>query len=464
MLYFFLIGTSLVPLLIGNEQTKIFAPIILFFYVFFVAGLFYRARDVFNFISPISLIFFYSSLSLLLGSWGYKNGYVMVKQDEIAFLEWRQMDVSLSLMMISLSVMILTDNYFQRKMKGIFQSRQIEINRPLMFSGLILAPFFFFSLDLDLLGGQGDLSIIPKTIVGIFIIISSQRIEKKFIRWLIYLSLIIGFATFSIDDKREAIFLIFPIIYLELARKKINMTPIFIFWFLCIIASLLGLVLIMSVARGYGEFGIFTTLTDAIPFVKEYIKSDSFIPGFFANIEVNYFFFHALNSIELVINDPQNVSFGSTIVKPLFILIPRSIAEWKPDSIIGLYTSLHSPDIRAIGGSWPISVFSEIFWNFYFSAPLFVIIFSLGLVKFQAAMLKSLYVNDNYKLAFLLFCYMNLITLARGSGFDQYVVFIILAGWFVLMCKFFSFISKYDLVTKSKRNHEFNNNKRVKRK
>jgi len=464
MMVFFLLAISLVPLTLGNELTKNFAPTILFLYVVFGFIFINRARNLLNFMSPNSLIFFYSSLSLLLGSWAYKNGYVFVYQDQMDFLRWRKMDVSLSVIMISLSVMVITDDYFRRRMKGVFQSYTIKTNRSLMLSGLILVPFFFTTLDLDMLGAQGDLSIIPKTILAMFCIISCQRLENKFLRWTIYIFLIIVFATFSIADKRDSIFLIFPAIYLEFARKKITLTPMVMLWALLIITFLLGLILTMSVARGYGNYGQFTTLTDAFPFLLGYLKSDDFIPGFFANIEVNYFFFHALNAIELIVNNPELISFGSTIIKPLFFLVPRNIAEWKPDSIIHLYTSLHAPDIRAIGGSWPISIFSEFFWNFYFFSPLFVLVFSAVLAKFQLETIKLLCKNDNFKLAFFIFGYMNLIILARGSGFDQYVVFVILGGASILICKIFLVFLSSLLVMRSESNRKFNNNERVKRK
>lgn len=444
--------TSLVPLVIGNESTKIFAPAILSFFLTVAVFLIYRTRNLFSFSSPISLIFFYTTLSLTLGAWGYKNGYVIVERDMVTFMAWLHMDVSLSIIMISLSVMLATDNYFQKKTYKVVQSCSVYTNRTIMMSGLVLVPFFFFSLDLAALGGDGDLSIVPKTIVAIFIIIMTQRVEKKFIRWVIYICLITAFATFSIDDKREAIFLIFPSAYLELTRKKINLTPVVIIWTLILISFLLALILIMSVARGYGDFGTFTTLLEAIPFVFDYVTSDIFIAGLFANIEVNYFFIHALNAIEIIVNEPQRISLGLTVIKPLFVFIPRSIAEWKPESIIGLYTTVYDPEIRAIGGSWPVSIFSEFFWNFYFLAPFFVLLFSLALVKFQILIIKSVQKNNNYMLAFLLFSYMNLITLARGSGLDQYAVFIILGGVFIFLCKSISICT--ELVIRNGVNNE----------
>jgi hypothetical protein len=434
--------TSFVPLLIGNESTKNFATTILLFYSTVAFASIYRTRNIFSFASPINLIFFYTTLSLALGAWAYQKGYVLVEKDMMTFEAWRHMDVSLSFIMLSLSVMLSTEYYFQKRTCELPHSFAVKTNRSSMLSGLVLAPFFFFSLDLALLGGDGDLSIIPKTILAIFIIIATQRIEKKYMRWAIYFLLITGFATFSIEDKREAIFLIFPAAYLELSRKKIKLTPKVIIWIFIIIIFLMALILIMSVARGYGGFGTFRTLLDAIPFVIEYATSDVFIAGLFANIEVNYFFIHALNAIEIIVNDPQHISLGLTIVKPLFVFLPRSIAEWKPESIIGLYTSVYDPAIRAIGGSWPISVISEFFWNFYFFAPIFTLLFSLFLLKFQILINKSIQKNNNYILAFLLFSYMNLITLARGSGFDQYAVFVILGGFFVFLCKSISICKK----------------------
>lgn len=429
---------SFIPLIVGNDYTKLYATEILLFHSVVAFISIFRVRDTFSIMSPVSLIFFYTSLSLAFGAWGFRNGHVLVVKDMENFLSWHHMDVSLALLLFSLSVMIITNNYMKYKTGQLIQMRTIHSNRPMMLTGIVLIPFFFFSLDLDVLGGSGDLAIIPKTVVAIFIIIAIQRINNISTRWVLYVLLIIGFATFSIEDKREAIFIVLPAIYLELAQKKTSFSPLLFTWTIVLVSILLALILVMSVARGYGEFGQFSSLVEALPFVSMYISSDIFIAGLLANTEVNYFFFHALNAIEIVINSPDYISMGSTIIKPLFIMFPRSIAEWKPDSIIGLYTSAYDPSIRALGGSWPISIFSEFVWNFYYLAPLVVVPFTVVLVKFQRIIISALSRGKYYLLAFYLFTYLNLITLARGSGFDQFIVFIILGGFFVLVCKFFS--------------------------
>ena len=82
------------------------------------------------------------------------------------------------------------------------------------------------------------------------------------------------------------------------------------------------LILAMSIARGYGGFGEFTSIFSTISLIPSYLNSDIFIGGLLLNIEVGYFYFHGINAIELVLNDLNLMSLGSTIIKPLFLFIP----------------------------------------------------------------------------------------------------------------------------------------------
>ena len=437
-----LILISFVPLWIGNESTKVFAHALIFIQAILAFMLICRTRDVFCLISPVSLIFFYTSLSLGIGAWGFRNEYVLVERDMECYKSWSSMNVSLSVLMLSLSFMVLTERYVRMRKPKPPQSTEVKPKRSLMLSGIVLTPFFVVPLDLSLMGGDGDLSIVPKTVFAIFFLIAVQNIVSGLIRWSMYLGLITAFATFSIQDKREAIFLIFPICFLEFAFKKTKLSFALLIWFLILAAFLLLLLLLMSVARGYGGFGGFSTISEAAPFILKYVESDIFIGGLFANIEVNYFFFHALNAIELVFKDTANLNFGLTIIKPLFIVLPRYFFEWKPDSIIGLYTTAFDPAIRAVGGSWPISILSEFFWNFYFFAPFVTLLFSVFLVEFHMKMVRVIRSKGDYTLAFFLFAHMHLVVLARGSGLDQYAVCVLLALIFILGCWFISFFSK----------------------
>lgn len=66
--------------------------------------------------------------------------------------------------------------------------------------------------------------------------------------------------------------------------------------------------------------------------------------------------------------------FGFTLIKPLFYFIPRSIFPDKPESLSIIYSQTFNPGFAASGGSQPITIIGDLFWNLsYFSlVPLFI--------------------------------------------------------------------------------------------
>ena len=59
----------------------------------------YEKDSLRNLVTPNSIIFFYFILSFLLGSWGFSNEYILVKDNLNDFYNWqnRQLITSLSL-------------------------------------------------------------------------------------------------------------------------------------------------------------------------------------------------------------------------------------------------------------------------------------------------------------------------------------------------------------------------------
>ena len=404
------------------------APLLIIFAAIGIMALNIR-RNVFFVASPNGLFFLYTTLSLAFGAWGHANEFVSVSSNLADYKSWQFMHVGLTMLMLSLSIVVAVDARAQPNYEALLVPHNFKPTILPAVVSLALVPFFFIPLDLQVLGGDGDLSIIPKTVFAMtFILYAAQFSSIK--RWLFYAALILLFASFSIHEKREAIFLMIPMLYLEWVLYPQRVTfRLFLFIFFSTL-SLLFLIVTMSVARGYGGSGEFDSLAAALPNVVAYMDSSTFMSGLLANIEVNYFFFHALNAIEMVMKDANFISFGSTIIKPMMIFIPRDIAQWKPDSIISLYTTAHDPNIRSIGGSWPISLLSEFFWNFYFFAPILTVTLAIILSKLQIALLMAFKRNSFFKLSFLLFIYLHILTLARGSGIDQFLVYLILGGFF----------------------------------
>jgi hypothetical protein len=427
---------SVTPLALGNELSKELAPTLFLAQAALGLKFLYgRHRDTFYLLTPASLVFFYITLSMALGSWGFKNGYVALEKDLIEFKAWQHTHISIMITMVCMTVIMAIERRAQARYTPFRREtypKSGSLN--LLVATAVLTPFFFLPLDLESIGGNGDLAILPRTLLAIVAITSCQHLSSRSGRWVIYCAMIFIFATFSIEDKREAIFLIFPILYLEFHRSRYRLGSGMLAKLVVLAVFLLILIITMSVARGYGGFGEFNTLSDAIPFVLPYVLGDEFLPDLLANIEVNYFFFHGLNSIEHILEDPRHLSLGTTLIKPLLVFFPRSLNSWKPDSIIGLYTSIHDPAIRAIGGSWPINVVSEFFWNFHMAAPVAAAALAAVLGKLQLVLLNEANRANVFRYAFFLFCYMQTITLARGSGFDQYLVYVLIAGAVALVC------------------------------
>ena len=117
----------------------------------------------------------------------------------------------------------------------------------------------------------------------------------------------------------------------------------------------------------------------------------------------------------------------------LFLFIPRFMFPFKPEQIIALYTVQYDPAFRAIGGSYPISVFSEFFWNFHLAGLFLTIFLIIFCYYFYKHLINSI---ENFSLSYILLylvCYFNILMLARGSGLDMYFLFIILSAFFIMI-------------------------------
>lgn len=404
-----------------------------FYFIFFhfFLGLILVGNKGVRLLSPISIIYFYTTLSLAIGSWGFSRGYIIQRNLEEGFLAWNNSNISLSIILLFTSLFIIFGERYLPKDLPKIKFKDVS-SLKYFISTIVFLPFFFFDIDLAPLGGSGSLSKVPKILFALATILFFQKFKPS-LRLVGYFFLILLMATVSINEKREAIFLVLPILYLETIRNKLilnlkNSFLLSLIFFYCLI-----LILAMSIARGYGGFGQFDSIFNTFAIIPDYISSDIFIGGLLLNIEVNYVYFHSLNSIELIINNPSLLSFGSTILKAFFIIIPRSIVHFKPDSIITLYTMNYDPGFRSVGGSFPINIFAEFFWNFH----LFGILLNILLILFCYTLYKNLFrvikISSFPKMLFYFVAYFNLLTLARGSGLDLYVLFLFLSSFFIII-------------------------------
>tara|TARA_X000000368_G_scaffold417984_1_gene416053 strand:+ start:965 stop:2293 length:1329 start_codon:yes stop_codon:yes gene_type:complete len=424
---------TLIVTLSGNDFIK--ESGFYFIIIHILTGFALIGRSFTRLLSPISLIYFYTTISLAGGSWGFGKEYIIIDSLEAGFNSWEFTNISLGILLLSLTIfLIIGERFIPRNISSNVQLKEVPLSR-LLLAIFIFVPFFFFQLNLDVFGGGGDLSTIPKTLFALFIILYLQK-YPNWARYVGYVVIILFLATISIHEKREAFFLLIPILFFESLKHslKLNLKSSIALFFLMIYS--LFLILAMSIARGYGGYGEFDSIYDTIALIPAYMSSDIFIGGLLLNLEVGYFYFHGVNAIELVLKDSTILSMGSTLIKPLFLFMPRFMFPFKPEQMIALYTVQHDPAFRAMGGSYPISIFSEFFWNFHLAGLFLIIFLIIFCYYFYMRLIESI---ENFSISYILFylvCYFNIIMLARGSGLDMYFLFIILSAFFIMIYSF----------------------------
>jgi hypothetical protein len=398
-----------------------------------------KTRRLESLLSPVALVILYIDISFALGNYAFGRELVLNQIDYADFLKWRHLPLTTFYVLMQNVLLFHFDGFLRARAEKIQPAEHVRfpvsIQAGIVMGGIgMFLLFTVLPLDVGLLGGSGEMSAVPKTIGALLLIglMVYRRVKWRFLAYIVILGL---FASFSYNNKREAIFLVLPIFLLEAAVYRRALKASSYIYGLLVAAGLSVLIIVMSMMRGYGGLATESTgLFGFLPLVWQYVLLDDFLPYFLNNIEASYTYFHSLQAMEYILGDPSLLTYGSTVVKFLFIAIPSSILSWKPSSFIDLYTSFHDPEFRAVGGSWPPNVFGEMFWNFHF-AGLFVLPCVLGVISIgYYKMLRLIRSGAILNHIWLLYAYMHVLTYARGSGLDLlliYSIFGALFGYFV---------------------------------
>jgi hypothetical protein len=428
--------------------SKIIADILCLLFFIQISSFFvyiYKFKSILLFLTPINLFLFYNSISFFFGSFAFANDIVLNLNDLNKFKDWEYLNYSSFYYLLSHLLLFNIDtkfyetyNKYANKIKG--NNMKIYYGNTSIFILFIIIAYIF-PINLSFLGGYGSTSYFITSLLYLYVIYYVSSTKNKYRIFIYVLLLLIG-SIFSYSSKREIIFFVIPIIFCEVVFNKIILNfkiiskLIFLFFFL------ITLIIVMSIMRGYGSYiDDNESLISAFFLVSKYINDPQFFKFLFNNLEFNYTFYHSFQSIEYVIQNPDLLTYGSTLIKVLFIFFPRSIFGFKPDSIIAQYTSFHNIEFRDVGGSFPINLISEFFWNFSFFGIVFVIILGFIITKVFIFFLKNF--GPNFLTISLLFIYTNLLMFYRGSGLDLYVVYIILFVFYLflynLIIKFLSY-------------------------
>ncbi|NGM67222.1 hypothetical protein [Sphingobacterium sp. SGR-19] len=294
----------------------------------------------------------------------------------------------------------------------------------LIFLFAVLFLFGFIHIDLSFIGGGGDFSYVYKLVIAIFITLTLVKMKTAW-KYLLYLIMVSFFMIGHYDSKREIIYVIILVVFLEIMYNRIDITVSFKQLTLGILGVLgfFYIVTISSIMRGYGNYET-ESFSEAAGYVPDYVQSDLFMDAFTANFETNSVYGNSTNAINYIYTGRAELTYGTTMVRFLFLPLPRSVFPNKPNGIIDAYTMIFAPQFRAIGGSFPVIVYSEVFWNFHIFGLFFLLFIFLWINRLYVSLLKKLANNDEGILAvFLVFMFVTLLQFIRGSGFEIWLVY-----------------------------------------
>jgi hypothetical protein len=194
------------------------------------------------------------------------------------------------------------------------------------------------------------------------------------------------------------------------------------------------LVLTASILRGYGFEA--TSVINAVKYLPDYIVSDIVVDMLVDNFEINYNYGSSVTSIDMVIEEDIKYQYGASLLKILFLPLPREIFPGKPESVMQLYTQVYRPDLWSIDGSLPVIFASEMFINFhYFGLLIYGFVFYILNKLFLTFHLTPPYCFKSYSAIFL---FMTILMFARGSGIEQWLLYYLLAVPILVMPMLFT--------------------------
>lgn len=389
--------------------------------------------------SPSFVTVSYMAINNCLGAYFFSIGRVVPRENYRAYLEWTNLGCVVAFILCAnlmvLLQYLLTPKAFTSNPREAQCATNVTFAEKVLVIGFCGGMIFFFSkvdVDFSVLGALGSFSIIPKTLAALLIVLVLVKSRQRG-RFTVYLLIFIYFASFSSYDKRDAIFLIAPMLLIEcFSTQRLQLR----LQHLILVAgfSVMGFVLIlmMSIYRGDGGYQPQRFL-DTRHYVLEYVGSPNFYEILGTNLEYNYVLFHSHQAIKYVYESPELLLYGSTFLKPLFITLPKELFPNKPKSIGHHYTSHHSPQYWKAGGSWTSSIYADFFWNFHVLGLLVLLPIYYLMNRCYLALAYSIKQGVSYYHLLPLFAYQQLLTLIRGSGFDLYFAYLIVAAVFVFV-------------------------------
>jgi len=184
---------------------------------------------------------------------------------------------------------------------------------------------------------------------------------------LIIVSLIVLMYLFTFtDDRRNWLFLILSILFMLFAKsKKQNIIKILLYGFISFV--LLFYILIAYRTNGLLDYSaVYDRLNTNSSALMGIFEIESDFPIVSDDLILLF--------DNVVIKKKIDYTYGVNFFKPLYSFIPREIWENKPVSISRVFAKKFNYNFYAQGGSEPITIYGELFWNFGILSFLFYIL------------------------------------------------------------------------------------------
>ena len=389
--------------------------------------------SVYTFLQPSVIGINYVYISLALGAFAFVSDNVVIPRMRSDAAEW--LDTGIPIVLLAGVVCLLIALGDHRPKRAAWRLPSPSPARVIALLMLTVGTAFF--------GSELEIPFVGTAAGATFLIYALHVAALKYgnRRLLLYALALVPLSVLLAHDKRDVIFPLISVVMLEaLVRDRDRFTARGVLsWLVIYTPPVLALILVMTVLRAAEQFGI-TSVGGVIAAVSAYVQRTGFVGNLFLSLEWTFTYVHTFNAINYALTDRIPALLGSTYVKVLFILVPREWLEWKPDSIIHVYTAYYDQTYWRLGGSWVSSMVGEAILNFrWFGA----VILALILRAFDHLFVRYVLIQRHGKLLFAgaaLYGPVAFLLYARGSGLDLAFISFLVA---VFCCGCLSVVMKY---------------------
>lgn len=371
------------------------------------------------FLSPACITALYLYISFLLGDLLFKNQIYLDYRQYNYYEAWSHHKLASFYLNVSTYICLLTYFICPKDKSIILLKNKFPSSKKKLFQIVII---FILCLATIVYAGE-SISNIAVSLAGVFsvsLIYTIKKTIKNPFRFICYILVIISFAVADPDDKRNSIFLLYVIGIIEVFDiRSIKIKHMF-YGLLAALFLFLSIVSMSIIRSTEGKF----TLLGIAEQIPEYITSDAAQALISNNFELDYTYIDAFQPIEFIENNPSLLAYGSSYIKPLFLVIPRTVFPDKPESAMNQYTKVYDYSAAMDGYCLPMCIATEAYWNFRYAGIIAVFIIYYLLNLLYCSGLNVLYSGRHADSSNVLFLFMMYLTfmLIRGSGFDIFTL------------------------------------------